>query len=145
MGDEIAAFLAARLDETEAAAKAATGSLSGRWHTDVDGNVQDEDTGGGGNAYIAVGPYGCSVDDADAAHILRHDPARVLRDVQADRAILAMYEDRDGYDLPEGVQEGRDPDERACDEAIRDVLRDVLEIRAARFSDHPDYREEWRP
>jgi hypothetical protein len=89
--DELTAFVKARLDEDEAVAMNAQNILSGRWDIDTDGNVQDEDTGGGGSAYIACGPYGGGVDEADAIHITRHDPARVLREVAAKRAILAEH------------------------------------------------------
>lgn len=76
-------------------------------------------------------------------HIARHDPARVLREVEAKRKILADFENQAGWDLPEGVAEGRDDDERECDQAIRDTLGIVLADFAAIWSDHPDYREEW--
>jgi hypothetical protein len=59
MADDLIAFLNARLDEDEAAAKA--------WL-----------------------PFG-NPDAAAREHIARHDPARVLREVQAMRAILAAH------------------------------------------------------
>src|SRR6185503_15538866 len=75
----------------------------------------------------------------EAAHIARHDPARVLREVAALRAILAMAAEQDGYDLPEGVHDGRDPDERERDEDLAAMLGEVVRIHAAVWSDHPDY------
>ena len=79
-------------------------------------------------------------------HIIRHDPADALADIAADRAILDMYEGQDGHDLPEGVRDGRDPDERQADEAVKGALEQVVRIRAARFASHPDYRaEKWKP
>lgn len=49
-----------------------------------------------------------------------------LRLTAAIRAILVMQEEQPGYDLPEGVHDGRDPDERNRDEALAGMLADVL-------------------
>jgi hypothetical protein len=77
----------------------------------------------------------------DARHIARHDPARVLREVEAKRVILA----------------GHRPDERErywCGRCR--IVRDdniwvgpaypcsTLLALAAVYSDHPDYRAEWK-
>ena len=127
--DDLIAFLTARLDEDEAAAKA---SWPGPW---------DYETEVGG-----FGPVGCvlmpipqhkgartgltsftplGTQDADtAAHIARHDPARVLREVAAKRAIIAQWEHS-----PVGSP----------------VLTNALYQLAAVWSDHPDYRQEWAP
>lgn len=64
----------------------------------------------------------------DAEHIARHDPARVLREISAKRAIIDQcvhtleYEDY-GYTIAEFV------------------LRSL----GAALDDHPGYRAEWRP
>jgi hypothetical protein len=52
-------------------------------------------------------------------HIARHDPARVLADVEAKRRIVEW-------------------------DAEQPVDRGVLNILASVYADHPDYREEWR-
>jgi hypothetical protein len=57
------------------------------------------------------------MDDSDAAHIARHDPARVLADVKAKRAIIGDEWSDPGWD--------------------------VLCALASAYADHPDYREEW--
>jgi Family of unknown function (DUF6221) len=72
-------------------------------------------------------------------------PARVLREVEAKRKILADYECQSGFSLPEGVHDGRDPDERECDQALKDALEIVICDLAAIWSDHPDYQQEWKP
>jgi hypothetical protein len=144
-------FLAARLDEDEAAALYAAGP---GWFL---ASAEDPDQ----RSVRFAGPstlygYGESladyyiadrIDVADAEHIARHDPARVLREVAAGRAILAMYEDaaQAPYDLPEGVSEGRDDDERERDQYLIDVLDDVVRHLAAVYGDHPGYRAEWKP
>jgi Family of unknown function (DUF6221) len=72
-----------------------------------------------------------------ARHIARYDPARVLREVEAKRMILARYEDcvarQEDSDYPQG--------------AARDQAREyedfVLPHLAAAWRDHPDWRQEW--
>lgn len=69
----------------------------------------------------------------DARHIARHDPARVLREVEAKRRILELHVFG----------------ERVCDQCSNDwhtEMRPCLTLRALAlpFADHPDYREEWK-
>ena len=97
-GDDIAAFLAARLDEDEA------------W-----GNNPE---------------CGCY-----------QDPARVLREAEAGRKLLDLYERAKSY---------RDrvfarPEPRSVSDEMRAVtqmmaLEQVMRLRAAVYSDHPDYK-----
>jgi Family of unknown function (DUF6221) len=136
--DDLIAFLKARLDEDEASAKAAyckgpseqqpTAPPEGAWWT-----VPQIMTALGPGTYL------------DAGHIARHDPGRALREVAAVREILDMAEERAGRDLPEGVHDGRDPDERERDEDLAAMLGEVVRIHAAIWDDHPGYRPEWRP
>jgi len=163
--DDLVAFLRARLDEDEAAAKAAT---AGPWHWDDDGDSGDwgndgpdlmsesvtwMDSGGGGPHLTTVlcgwghDAWGVTIDDADKAHIARNHPARALREVYAKREILGEYEEaaQHPYDLPEGVREGRDDTERMRDEIVMFALEYVVAMLAAVYNDHPDYRQEWAP
>ena len=116
---DLVAFLKARLDEDEAAANAAWG-VEWDWR------------------YIAQ-PFGERPSIAHTVHIARHDPARVLREVEAKRAMIARYERAAA--LPASVvsfTHGQDDGyAQACADAIRDA--------AAVWSDHPDYRQEWKP
>lgn len=81
-----------------------------------------------------------------AGHIVRHDPARVLRDVAAKRRILEMWEDpADVAHLPDGVVDGRDPDERDEQIATASVIDVIVRDLAAVYAEHPDYRQEWSP
>lgn len=144
MSDDLAAFWAARLDEDEAAAVAAAEAdkYGGRPNWSALGNIvidaSDPDW-----AVVDLSP--CFENASVGAHIVRHDPARALRDIAADRAVLELWESQDGYDLPDGVSEGRDPDERERDEALAAMLEHVARIRVTRWNDHPDYREDWKP
>lgn len=140
--DELIAFLRARYDEKAARAQAAIGSLSGEWHIDVDGDVQDQDTGGGGNAYVACGPYGGAVDDEYGAHIVDNDPAAVLRSIAGKRKIVAMAEAQPGWE----PANGRDDTARHWDEAAKSMLFEVLHHLAKEFADHPEYdARAWGP
>lgn len=72
-----------------------------------------------------------------AEHIVRHDPARVLREVEAKRRILAAYVDDDRVRF--GAFES------CSDSCPVQVLDEVVKLLAAPYSDHPDYRQEWTP
>ena len=138
-------FLAARLDEDEAAAKACAQDAaglkwSGKYHPSSHRAVEDED------GRVVVWDEG-EPDEAQAAHIIRHDPARVLREVEAKRKILAdlpayskqRRELRDHMYLPKnaGYHSGHAD---GTDDASRYVLRQLATV----YSDHPDYDEAWR-
>lgn len=81
-------------------------------------------------------------------HIARHDPARVLREVEAKRKIIEEHGsrevaslDRDNWGQPFVVC-------RRCTEgAVRQVVAPcpTLKLLALPFSDRPGYREAWRP
>jgi hypothetical protein len=114
-------FLRARLDEDEAAARAAASRPRGEsW-----GGVVD------GTRYTVV-----------AAHIARHDPARVQREIEAKRAILAEHQ-RAPKPLP-GMSW------YPCRVCTRDRYPQswpcaTVRALAAVWSDHPDYQQEWAP
>jgi hypothetical protein len=124
--DDLAEFLAARLNEDEAAAKAAGGDP---WHGDTHSGLYHEDVRSQPGPF-ATGAYEVFT-GGEEAHILRHDPARVLREVAAKRAILGAYESQRAAQF-------NDP-------AVVDELRDVVQTLASVHSDHPDYRPEWKP
>ncbi|AMM12338.1 DUF6221 family protein [Streptomyces albidoflavus] len=120
MTADLIAFLRARLDEDEAVARAAT---AGPW---VESGVGDH---GWGVSFSAPGS-GVEADDssqgrADAAHIARHDPARVLAEVEAKRQIVERY----AWLCEHGDTGGAW----------------VLPLLALPYADHPDYRDAWRP
>jgi hypothetical protein len=95
----LAAFVKARLDEDEAAAKAAS---PGPWFSWIEGRDHR-----GGDSFIQTagdydmtvnyqvreyGPKGIAQWQADQDYIACRDPARALREVEADRALLHAYE-----------------------------------------------------
>jgi hypothetical protein len=76
-------------------------------------------------------------DEGAAEHIALHDPARVLRRIEADRRILDEYQkalDR----------RRRHPEDLAAAGALLQMVR-VIKLMAESLADHPGYREEWKP
>lgn len=74
---------------------------------------------------------------AEAEHIARHDPARVLREVAVNRAILG--------ELDAAFRAAKaHPDDLANAGRLLTMVR-VLKLLASAWQDHPDYRTEWAP
>jgi hypothetical protein len=123
VNDDLIAFLYARLDEDEAAARAWLPRVrlegSSSWCDEVD----ESD----------LGPYSIE-------HARLHDPARVLREVEAGRAMVEKYErgrrlwnpDTKNWFSPAAAMFGSD-------------MEWLIRTLAAAWSDHPDYRPEWKP
>jgi hypothetical protein len=120
---DLVEFLRARLDEDEHwAREAATG-----WPPEYGLRASEDPEH---YAWMAT-----DVTPSKASFIRRHDPARVLHEVEAKRALLRRYEDCRKYGGVPG-NEHLDPD------AFEDYV--LLPI-AAVYSGHPDYQQEWKP
>lgn len=153
---DLAEFIAARLDEDEAAAEAAPGAA---WtaHTEDDiagASVYDEQwvllyperydhDNALSNRPGATGPqYIQRARNELAAHIARHDPARVLREVAAKRAILARHKPLQGVYgsccawCSDDVDAPRLNKPWPCED-VRDLV--------TAWSDHPDFSGDWKP
>lgn len=116
MAADLVAFLNARFGEDEATATCAL-----MWKQDH-------------HHAIFVAHYGSewgAIDD--------YDPARVLREVEAKRNILARYEDCVAR------QEDQDYPYASAAEQAREYEDFVLPNLAASYSDHPACRPEWKP
>ena len=136
--DELIAFWTARLDEAEAVAREAADGDSGEWFVGDRWNVyraedtapHDEDHQGDEHQLVA---YGNVKPQSD--HIAANDPASVLADIAADRAVLNLcarvIEDDEGHvrysDGWAGLQ----------------VAERVARLRAARFASHPQWQARW--
>lgn len=149
----IVEFLEARLSEEQAIAEAAPGgewtactedSIAGasvydeQWvllypmHYDHD-NALSNQPGATGPMYIERSR------DELAAHIARHDPARVLAEIAAKRKVLEFWAiwnepDSDGHLRAD-----------TWAQATRHAIKIVMYQLALIHSDHPDYDERWRP
>ena len=155
MSDDLVAFLRARVDEDEQVAREAT---RGPWRVAnveygaaiVNGPDVMQDGGrdwATGERLQVLRPlsvippdvdYGSVVELADAAHIARHDPARVLREVEAKRRTVEIHYDYRGV-CPTCFSLRNQPAQR------EPYPCDTLMLLALPYADHPDYRDEWKP
>jgi hypothetical protein len=140
----LTAFVAARLDEDEAAAQAAARAAEDGYNTEPAWEYDGDEVIVAGGRGIVTGPWG--IEPEIARHIERFQPARVLREVAAKRAILKQYQAAVSANeigtLP-GRSHSFSSRIRAEDEAALDVLGRAVANLAAVYSDHPDYRKEW--
>ena len=118
---DLAAFLRARLDEDEAAARAVPGRA---WYEPDDDRFSHY---------------------KDAAHIARHDPARTLREVEAGRARVALMTEA----TAEMDRLLADETALVADQAMAvgraRAATVVVKWDAMVHIAHPDYMPEWKP
>ena len=119
-------FLNARLTEDENAARLAFAE-----HNQAEAEWTEIRSGA-----IQLGPNEDELITFDlgvSRHIVRHDPARVLREVTAKRALLTEHTpNRDICDAHDPITLETEP----CN---------VILALAAIYSDHESYLDEWRP
>lgn len=139
--DDLITWLRAQIDDDEQTARAAADSML--WHGPVKaGEVWESDRGfvyaegevpGLWDECLwkadTPGRYTREMSEHAAHHVARHDPARVLREVEAKRQIIGLVTDA-GPQFGDGYTE-----------AYRDVLRRL----ALPYSNRPGYLEAWRP
>lgn len=157
--DELVQFLRDRYDEEAAAAREAMGVVgpvlgAGQWRyaksvgdeggrywsvttTPPDDTVPTVELAGSGMSGGGVH------EETVAAHIVRHDPARVLRDIKAKRLIVEEHAPVPALGAGLGCE--------ICvatpswgPEVVSGPCT-TLRLLASVYSDHPDYREAWRP
>lgn len=126
----LAEFVKARLDEDEAAARESHYEGQ-RWITEEEGVYRWPD-----DELVHLADR-----KADARHIARHDPARVLREVEAKRAILGAYQAAVARQV--AAAEGRADEEPEWHVARRAALHFACSAIAAIYSDHAGYRLTW--
>jgi hypothetical protein len=132
MADDLLKFLRDRLGEDERVAQAAAAELGSAWYYDdefVLARREDDMVATGSQDFL---------DREHGEHIARHDPARVLREIDAKRQVLDWYEQRAAVD-----SRGEDPDD--YENVTGSTLETVVQILALPYADGPGYREEWRP
>lgn len=148
--DDLVQWLRAQLDEDERTARAATPGPW--WHNPgkqwlgpeafekYDLREGEEFVGYGGphpftGAVASTGPASNAQGMMDAAHIARHDPARVLSEIDAKRRLLALH----ARAHHQCVTEDGPTQWHAADPCT------TLRLLALPYADRPGYREEWRP
>lgn len=155
----LAKFLRARLDEDEQTARAVR--VPPDWHQGPGDDPEWTDA-----EMVCMWPpefhtpyerdkhwRGLTVEGVElAAYIARHDPARVLREVEAKRALLVVHRPvrRTDFITPDGSPAGpltvcHECDANTTDADWPDTPCWTLRYLAAPYADHPDYQEEWRP
>ncbi|MEU7787681.1 DUF6221 family protein [Amycolatopsis sp. NPDC049159] len=144
--DDLITWLRAQLDEDERVAREAGGAA---W------SVGTEETPDGENAYYSIGAYGeepfVDTDVTERAkfdHIVYWDPARVLREVEAKRAIIDMHQPDTQFSSDQQFCRKCATGD-SCDDCL-DYSTQVwpcstLRLLALPYSDHPGYEESWRP
>jgi hypothetical protein len=144
--DDLVVFLSASLDDDERVALAATPPpWVVRGLGRHDGAAVLHDDGRRGTVGLPLGPAfmsahgGCAT--ADAAHVARWDPARVLAEVAAKRKILRRYQQ---YADRVAARAG----ERLTDELVglmetAEALRRCVRDLARPLAGRPGWRPEW--
>ena len=156
---ELVEFLRARLARDEQIARAAT---PGPWRWDIrnEGSMDEQPELVSTTAptetsilLTAAGEFDAGfvcVDSPDREHIARHDPARVLAEVDAKRRIIDEH-------MPTPVDAVAWEDDQAapfgcrtCAFSSEEGVRGwgyclTLRLLALLYASHKDYREEWRP
>ncbi|MEU5900519.1 DUF6221 family protein [Streptomyces venezuelae] len=129
--DDLVLWLGEQLDEDEADARAAA-TRSPEWR--LARPLDDEELGDAG-----------LLRPAELKHAERHDPARVLREIDAKRRIIeqcAYWNERaarEAADPPKYPQPGLDLG------LLLDAMNPILRALALPYADRPGYREDWRP
>lgn len=122
--DELVRWLNTCLDEDERIARAAAG-------------LQADPENGWGISDRAITPHiGVVHEDEARAHIVEHNPARVLREIDAKRQLLAIHRPY----VPE-------PDQAClgCAGGIMFTSCPVVRLLALPYADREGYQEAWRP
>ncbi len=133
--DDLVTWLRAQLDEDERVAQQSASVCDGaEWY------AAELDAVGHRRVGIALRSYGvtASIRGADAVHIARHDPGRVLREVAAKRALMREMES-----VP-GVIFACD-DECECGPGLPGRTCRMVRHLAAVYADRSGYRPEWAP
>lgn len=137
--DDLVQWFGEQLDKVERLARAAT---EGPWSVDDEKYAEAIYGPDHRTAVVAGGRWGgeASVFESteDALHIAAHDPARVLREIDADRKLLALFIEVGAceVDLDDAVEYAH---------GWVNALGMAVRLRASAFSDRPGYREAWRP
>ncbi|WP_275558459.1 DUF6221 family protein [Streptomyces sp. 5-6(2022)] len=139
MSDGLVEFLRARLDEDEQIARRACEYAEAEWRLDEEfgetvlwwppePHIAEKEREKG-LPVVSDQWRGQTIDSRIAPHVARHDPARVLREIDAKRETVHWH-----------------LHEECCSVCLDDVEGcPLFRALATPYADHPDYREGWRP
>jgi hypothetical protein len=129
-GVDLVQWLGEQLDEEQRIAEEAARHTEPDWS---DGGTYGESvTTEPRHVPVAVGPWSGQMLDEVRAHIAAHDPARVLREIEAKRDLLRLASA--AHDYHETFTSG-----------FASALEGTLRLFALAYADRVGYREEWRP
>lgn len=143
--DDLVQWLRAQLDEDERIARTACEYASPEWRLDEETSETvlwwppephvAEQERKHGLPVVSDQWRGMTIDAGGARlapHIARHDPARVLREIDAKREVLRLAER--AHDYHETFLNG-----------FAAAMEGALRLFALAYADRPGYRDEWRP
>lgn len=140
---DLISFVKARLDEDEATASTAMAVAAPPWRWAEQsgplkyGLVGDHPVQAGQDAWVVPSAAPDIYPHRDtAAHIARHDPARVLREVEVKRRLLDWLDQIDQWLERDDLAWHRLEGAVDIDHARR--------LLALPYADHEDFKEEWR-
>lgn len=139
--DDLVRWLGVQLDEDERIARAAD---PGPWKSESLG--RHDQAAIKPAALTSLIQFDGSRAAANGMHVSRHDPARVLREIDATRRIVEIhrvvgFEDEDMTDLGSGCSECG----YSAEYGDRGGWCETLRLLAAPYADRPGFRKEWRP
>lgn len=144
----IVEFLLARIAEDERAAS----KVAPLGHNfDMGGRRQDERFTHGRMGYASADGYPRGLPDAgEGVHFARHDPARVLAECAAKRAIATLHGPVEDLGWKSGAENAGNEylwcgSCGSLDDSPEPFPCGTLRHLAAVYAYHPDYDEEWRP
>ncbi|MCM1943163.1 DUF6221 family protein [Streptomyces sp. G3] len=134
--DDLVQWLRAQLDDDERTARMAAEELGDGWYYD-DGFVlarREDDMVATGSQDFLEREHG--------QHIARHDPSRVLREIDAKRQLLDLHSVGGGHECSTRDARG---DIDHCTWVMGSEACTTLRLLALPYTDRPGYRDEWRP
>lgn len=138
--EDFVRWLGAQFDEDE---RIARGADPGPWKSDSLGRHDQAAIKLGAPTSTSLIQFDGSRAAANGVHVARHDPARVLREIDAKRRVVAEC----AYWNEKLSQEAADPPKfpYPCLGEILDAVNPILRALASAYADRPGYREDWAP
>ena len=127
--DELVRWLGEQLDKDE---RIAQGADPGPWKNNSLGRHDQSVIKLGPPTSTSLIQFDGSRAAANGTHVARHDPARVLRDIEAKREVVRLAER--AHDYHETFMNG-----------FAAALEGTLRLFALAYADRPGYRRDWRP
>jgi len=148
--DDLVRWLGAQLDEDE---RIARGADPGPWKSESLGRHDQSVIKLGAPTSTSMIQFDGSRAAANGAHAARHDPARVLREIDAKRKLLDDYvvtariRDEAAARIKAAGDHPDSEDLETWDRAQREaaILEGPVKLAALPCNDRPGYRAEWAP